>query len=257
MTAPIARDEVPSIGLDDDRIKFFADRLLEVARIRSAAEISDGSSDKEDLASYAGEVVTLRRSLLAAYDEIDRLRADAGAAQALLLEQAADRLSDLIFWTGDDAHGTTLVSLKEARNVILAVADADGLAEVAKLRMELDKWFEGAGAHHVASMQQAQRADHLATDNARLAAQVQALTGALRQMVYATTHLSAEEDDGSHWCRINKADLTQARAALEAAEIASWPPEMQAEYQATVAMRGVAKRIAEDQIAARDAGEGN
>lgn len=33
-------------------------------------------------------------------------------------------------------------------------------------------------------------------------------------MVYETTSLSCEEDDGSHKCRITKAALTKARAAL-------------------------------------------
>ncbi len=49
-----------------------------------------------------------------------------------------------------------------------------------------------------------------------LAAERDALREALQQMVYETTHLSPEEDDGSHWCRISKQALTQGRAALEA-----------------------------------------
>lgn len=41
-----------------------------------------------------------------------------------------------------------------------AEADRDRLAAAnAALQADRDKWFEGAGAHHVASMQQAQRAD--------------------------------------------------------------------------------------------------
>lgn len=31
---------------------------------------------------------------------------------------------------------------------------------------------------------------------------------------YPTTHLSAEEDDGSHWCKISKDCLAQARTTL-------------------------------------------
>lgn len=41
------------------------------------------------------------------------------------------------------------------------------------------------------------------------------LVKALQEMVYETTHLSREEDDGSHWCSISKATLEQARAALD------------------------------------------
>ena len=39
--------------------------------------------------------------------------------------------------------------------------------------------------------------------------------GALREMIYETTHLSPQEDDGSHWCKISKSALEKARAALE------------------------------------------
>ena len=63
-------DEAVTIGLDDDRIKFFADRLLEVARIKAATEPYEGECDQEDLASYAGEVVKLRRALLASRAEL-------------------------------------------------------------------------------------------------------------------------------------------------------------------------------------------
>lgn len=40
------------------------------------------------------------------------------------------------------------------------------------------------------------------------------LEEALREMIYATTHLSPMRDDGSHWCRITKGTLAMARAAL-------------------------------------------
>jgi len=43
---------------------------------------------------------------------------------------------------------------------------------------------------------------------------VKALVEALRCMVYETTCLSPLEDDGSHWCKISKYALAQARAAL-------------------------------------------
>jgi hypothetical protein len=47
---------------------------------------------------------------------------------------------------------------------------------------------------------------------------VLALVEALRRMVYETTSLSPLEDDGSHWCKISKDALAQARAALIALE---------------------------------------
>ena len=48
----------------------------------------------------------------------------------------------------------------------------------------------------------------------RARAEIERLRAVLTVMVYETTHLSAEEADGSHWCRISKEALTQARAAL-------------------------------------------
>ena len=45
-------------------------------------------------------------------------------------------------------------------------------------------------------------------------AEVARLREALERMVYETTHLSPEEDDGLHWCCISKDALAKARAAL-------------------------------------------
>ena len=39
---------------------------------------------------------------------------------------------------------------------------------------------------------------------------------ALARMIYETTHLSPEQDDGSHWCKISAEALNEARAALAA-----------------------------------------
>lgn len=39
------------------------------------------------------------------------------------------------------------------------------------------------------------------------------LREALRVMIYESTHLSPMEDDGSHWCKISREALEQARAA--------------------------------------------
>lgn len=44
---------------------------------------------------------------------------------------------------------------------------------------------------------------------------IAALTNALSNMVYETTHLSPVEDDGSHCCRISGEALEQSRNALK------------------------------------------
>ena len=48
-----------------------------------------------------------------------------------------------------------------------------------------------------------------------LLSHIRELEGALREMVYETTHLSPQEDDGSHWAKISKAALSKARQALK------------------------------------------
>jgi hypothetical protein len=126
-------DETPSIGLDDDRIKFFADRLLEVARIRAAAEPSVGGADKEDLAIYAGEVVALRA-------ENARLRADAQAAVALVVQKAARDARDVF---SDHKRAKESVDYME-QLIYSALAPADGIAAVEALRKERDALFRRA-----------------------------------------------------------------------------------------------------------------
>jgi len=39
------------------------------------------------------------------------------------------------------------------------------------------------------------------------------LREALGELIYEVTHLSPQEDDGSHWCRITGRTLKKARAA--------------------------------------------
>ena len=87
--------------------------------------------------------------------------------------------------------------------------------EVQNLRDDL------ASAERERAHQQS-RADRNAAEHAReqakreaLQARVAKLEGALREMVYEATHLSPQEDDGSHWCKISKGTLEKARAALE------------------------------------------
>ena len=152
-------DEAVKALLDDDHIKFFADRLLEVARIKAATEPYEGECDQEDLASYAGEVVKLRRALLDARAELARLRADAQAAVALVVQQAAERLEinrahlnfeALLGLLRDKTLPEPVVTaLSDWLDVIAAairgLAPADGLvavdalrAEIADLKMNMD-----------------------------------------------------------------------------------------------------------------------
>ena len=44
--------------------------------------------------------------------------------------------------------------------------------------------------------------------------EIEKLRTALRELIYETTHLSPQEDDGSHRCTITGETLRKARAAL-------------------------------------------
>jgi hypothetical protein len=65
--------------------------------------------------------------------------------------------------------------------------------------------------------QEIARCRRIEADNYRLEATNKQLLSALKEMVYETTHLSPEEPDGAHWCRIPKEALDAARAAIAAA----------------------------------------
>ena len=63
--------------------------------------------------------------------------------------------------------------------------------------------------------------EHLATSNhaylsgyQEAIAEIEKLREALRELIYETTHLSPQEDDGSHRCTITGETLRKARAAL-------------------------------------------
>ena len=62
--------------------------------------------------------------------------------------------------------------------------------------------------------------EHLATSNhaylsgyQEAIAEIEKLREALRELIYETTHLSPQEDDGSHRCTITGETLRKARAA--------------------------------------------
>ena len=74
--------------------EFFAERAKEIARIKAALEQSD-HGDKEDIASYAGEVVQLRAALDAAEARPVTVQE---AARVLLTEatnEAQEAINDL------------------------------------------------------------------------------------------------------------------------------------------------------------------
>jgi hypothetical protein len=60
--------------------------------------------------------------------------------------------------------------------------------------------------------------ENVAKERGAARAECKRLRAALEIMIYETTHLSREEDDGSHWCKISKAALEQARDAYHRRE---------------------------------------
>jgi hypothetical protein len=52
---------------------------------------------------------------------------------------------------------------------------------------------------------------------------VKALVEALALIIYETTHLSPQEDDGSHWCKISAECLEKGRQALAAFDVKEKP----------------------------------
>lgn len=88
----------------------------------------------------------------------------------------------------------------------------DAVAALRQVTAERDAWKEGAGAHHVASMQQAQRADRAEvaeTEVATLRAKVEALGRDLNRALYGEPHFGWE---------MHKDAMSDLRARAEAAE---------------------------------------
>jgi len=52
------------------------------------------------------------------------------------------------------------------------------------------------------------------TESESLRSEVARLRCALQRMIYETTHLSPQQDDGSHWCKISHGALAEAREVL-------------------------------------------
>lgn len=122
----------------------------------------------------------LARSLLAAHDEIDRLRADAQAAVALVVERAAE--AEFPDTWRDDAHAvhrggglkeqrTWSAGFNACRKAVRDLAPTDGLALVAELRAEVDRLQADVRTYQ-----------DIVRD---MTAQVEALTGALQGVLDA------------------------------------------------------------------------
>ena len=211
-----------------------------------------------------------------------QVRADAAAAQALILERAAEKMDaagheclGCGHLCGDPDKDLALLQKAGARaccperkmvplgDTIRALAPDAGTAELAKLR-------ELAGAVNQHWLDKLDAEASLAAQTALVAT----LTGAREIVDYVlqepihnrlvprvvdiaySAFMNAKrpspEDGGpTDWFTdtypMVMAKIAEIRAALEAAEIATMTPEQRANYAASMAMRAVAKGIAEVQ----------
>lgn len=78
------------------------------------------------------------------------------------------------------------------------------------VRNKLDKAF--TSAIHVETFEEAEFLVDELNGKESLTAQLEEARKALRTFIYETTHLSACENDGSHWCKISKETLEKGRA---------------------------------------------
>ena len=92
--------------------------------------------------SITARTLDLARALLDARAERDRLRADAQAAVALMVERAAEVCDDLAI--GYAKHKGAPGALHNAARDIRALAPVDGLAAVEALRVEMDSYRAAA-----------------------------------------------------------------------------------------------------------------
>lgn len=115
---------------------------------------SSGLNDARDIATsnLIAAAPDLARALLDARAELARVKADAAAAQALMVERAAEVCDDLAI--GYAKHKGVPDALHDAARDIRALAPADGLAAVEALRVEARENAMQA----LASMGQAQEA---------------------------------------------------------------------------------------------------
>jgi hypothetical protein len=76
-------------------------------------------------------------------------------------------------------------------------------------------WFNAGASNVRISSSGANDVEYTRSDIAQgMQAENARLRWALQRMVYETTHLSPQQDDGSHWCKISHGALAQAREVL-------------------------------------------
>ena len=155
-------------------------------------------------------ITALSRALLDARAELARVKADAAAAMALVVERAAENKEQLDIWAQEILEGLSFADVLkitsyddkiEAHNivgrglvdVIRTLAPADALAEVQRLRVEARENAMQA----LASMGQAQDAYEAQLEAeaelATLRAQVERLTGALEACVASLERVDTAE----------------------------------------------------------------
>jgi hypothetical protein len=207
----VVYDEPPERDTQPGQTGYIRADLFEAAQAENVALRVEARENAMQALASMGQAQEAYEAQLEAEAELARVKADATAAHALVLEQAAKvpRLhAKQLQQNGLTAMSSDFDHIEED---IRSLAPADGLAAVEALRAERDeykrlavagnlvalemriveadrdrlaaelaaaqqreaglveraekaeaerdKWFEGAGAHHVASMQQAQRAD--------------------------------------------------------------------------------------------------
>ena len=157
---------------------------------------SSGLNDARDIATsnLIAAAPVLARALLAALAELARVKADAAAAQALVVEQAATQADP---WDGPVTKNKIVdaqaIAAQQIKARIRALAPADGLAAVEALRVEARENAMQA----LASMGQAQEAYEAQLEaEAELAAAQQreaALTKALEACVASLERVDTAE----------------------------------------------------------------
>jgi len=139
----------PSLNYTHEYILASEVDALVAAALREAAKIAvrHWEGEEEDSLVMCEAILTLipqpdaaapdlARALLDARAELARVRADAVAAQAVVVERAAEVCDDLAI--GYAKHKGVPVALHDAAHDIRALAPADGLAMVQELRAEMD-----------------------------------------------------------------------------------------------------------------------
>lgn len=114
---------------------------------------------------------------------------------------------------------------------------------------EIDRLRAQHAAEALAVHVQMTRADRLAADNARLAAQVQALTGAATLAMSDLEMAFKPHTSTIELIRLGTGACLRLRAALEAAEVASWPKHMQDTFRAVMGQRASLGVVAAKQVA--------